>query len=359
MRFFFPYNEILPKKRAHDLYLISLCHALASLGHDVTLLIGKGSEEKEVLFAHYGISSLENFRICCLPIVRKNNLFNLSWNRIFFSAVQKTIQKEKPDWVVLSVYKQGIYHLKRKVPGVKYLFDLHQLQGYPPPIEEAKKEAQMLQNADQILVTTEPLRTLLLDDPYKIKTPIHVLPLATEKKALSHPSTAPFTIAYVGQLYKGQGVPFLIRAMAETKECHLRIIGGSEQEIKECEQLAESLGISKRIDFLGFQPPSSVEEKLENVDAFVAPFDGIGRMKYVAHTKLIEYAAWQRPIIAPRFPIVSDHFPKGDGWCAFEEGKVSSLATAIEKAKTCMTLPKRPMNWQEKATALTEILSLS
>lgn len=83
MRIVYPYNEILPKKRAHDLFIVHECAALADLGWQVTLLIGKGSE-KSSLFNHYQIPLSNQLQIESLPLIRKNNLFGISWNLPFF-----------------------------------------------------------------------------------------------------------------------------------------------------------------------------------------------------------------------------------------------------------------------------------
>src|ERR1700722_15168999 len=115
MRIIYPYNEILPQKKAHDVYIVHECSALANLGWGVTLLVGKGSETNN-LFAHYQIPPSDRLHIEPLFIMRKNNPFRISWNLPFFFGCQRRIEKIKPDYVFLSVRGQAAFHLTRKLP---------------------------------------------------------------------------------------------------------------------------------------------------------------------------------------------------------------------------------------------------
>jgi glycosyltransferase involved in cell wall biosynthesis len=91
--------------------------------------------------------------------------------------------------------------------------------------------------------------------------------------------------------------------------------------------LARDLAITNPVQFLGFTPPHKIPQIAATAHAFVAPFENTGRMPYVAHTKLCEYATWGRPIIAPNLPIVTEHFKKGV--LLFEPGNAASLASCL------------------------------
>src|SRR5262245_56404068 len=106
MRVVYPYNEILPKKKAHDVFIVQECAAFAELGWDITLLVSKWSEIN-TLFDHYHISSSDHLHIKPLFIIRKKTSFRISWNLPFFLCCQQQIQKIRPDWVFLSVRKQA------------------------------------------------------------------------------------------------------------------------------------------------------------------------------------------------------------------------------------------------------------
>lgn len=332
MTIVYPYNEILPKRAAHDCFIFNECAALADLGKPVTLLCGKGSLPDSQLFEYYGIKN-KSFQIQSLPIIRKNNPFNLSWNLPFFFATQKYLFQTKPSWVMLSVRKQGAYHLQRKISGIRYLYEVHELASYPPHGDGIPIDKQMLEKADLITVTTAMLKEILLLPPYCLKNPIEIVPLAVKCHSLPPPpSSGPLHLIYVGQLYAGQGIPTLLSACAQTEGVTLTIIGGKQNEITLLKKEAHALGIDERVIFRGFVSPNELAVCVQEAHAFVAPFDNSGRMPFVAHTKLFEYAHWGRPIVAPKLLIVEEHFQKG-GILLYEAGNPCSLAKAMTSLK--------------------------
>ena len=324
-----PYNEILPTKKAHDVFCFQECAALSKEFH-VTLLCGKGSLADDALFNHYKTTP---FLIKKLPIVRKNNPFNLSWNLPFFYACQKNLKGT----VILSVLKQAAYHLRKRKPGVRYLYEAHQLTNYEGHLSPLEQE--VFDRADHILVTTKMLKECI-----KTKTPIDVIPLAVNRKKLPPiEKSDPFALTYVGQLYKGQGVEELLTA---AKNVELRIIGGTSEEIERLRPL------NPKAKFYGFCPPAEIEAIVRDSHAFVAPFELTGRMPYVAHTKLHEYSAWGRPFIAPDAAVVREHFK--EGVIFFKKGE---LKQAIERLlQNYCTYEMPSFSWEERVNQLSNFI---
>jgi glycosyltransferase involved in cell wall biosynthesis len=332
MRLLVPYNEILPKKKAHDVYIFQECSCLASLGAQVTLLCGKGSQTEEELFRFYNTST--PFEIQRLPIVRKNNALGLSWNLPFFFTSQREIETVKPDAVILSVLKQATYNLNRKMPGVKYIMEVHEVTAYPGQTYDKRKvdlEREVFEKADLVTVTTTQLKEILLSAPYEVKTPVKVIPLGVSATSLPPPLEGPLTLFYVGQLYEGQGVQILLRALSEVPEVCLKIVGGRSAEIATLQELQRALGLEERVEFIGFKAPSELPVALLGAHGFVAPFLPTGRMPYVAHTKISEYIEWGRPVIVPDLEVTREHFPDRKGALFFEAGNFLSLAASIKR----------------------------
>ncbi len=337
MRIVYPYNEILPKKRAHDVFVFDECAAMAKIGMDVTLLCGKGSWKDKELFKHYHVQN-NTFKIERLPIIRKNNPLNLSWNYPFFFFSQRALRRLIPDWVFLSVRKQGAYHLFHKIPELRYLYEIHELAYYPHMdfySHEFHRERMMLKRADMIIVTTDALKQILLNPPYALTVPVKVVPLAVKTQRLPPPpeNASPLILMYIGQLYAGQGVARLIKALALLDGVKLKIVGGKGDEILHLEKLATEHGVRDAVEFLGFVPPAKLWEIAQESHAFIAPFDTSGRMPYVAHTKLFEYSQWGRPIIAPEITTVKEHFSNGNGALLYEPENTSALAGQIRLLK--------------------------
>lgn len=337
MRAAYLYNEILPTRKAHDGYVWRNCASLAQAGLDVTLACGRGSVSAEALAAHYGTASPAGLHLAPLAILRRNWGLPFTWNRVFDAAAQRFLERERPDVALLSVRKQGAWHLARKLPGVRYVYEVHELAWYPtlgdPGAAAAAIAAEraMLSRADLVTVTTRALRDILVAPPYALANPVEIVPLAIapppEPAPIAH--ATPLHVMYVGQLYAGQGVEDLLHAAAQCDEIVLTVVGGTEGEVARL-RAAVPAAARERIRFTGFVAPASIPAMAATAHAFAAPFRAERRMPFVAHTKLLEYVALRRPVVAPDMPIVREHFPGGAGLAAYAPNDRESLAAALQ-----------------------------
>lgn len=336
MHIIVPYNEILPKKKAHDIYLMQFSYHLSLENIATTVVCGKGVLPYKELLQYYGISDNPFFSISTFPIIRKNNVLRISWNFPFFLSIQNFLKKTQPDYVLFSVLKQAYFHLQRKQPKIHYIYEAHELAVYEPPspkrTQKIALEKEVFQKADKIFVTTQPLQQSLLKPPYSLERTIDILPLAVNTSKLPPPpSSLPLKLAYVGQLYPEQGIDLLLHALVRCPMWTCDIIGGKDEEISFYKAKASLLNIDKRVHFLGFCPPKKIPTLIENCHAFVAPFHNCHRMPFVAHTKLLEYASWGRPIVAPSLPVVREHFSEDRGVLFFLPDDAKSLSEALLK----------------------------
>ena len=334
LKLFYPYPENLPYHRAHDVYIFNNCASLAR-HFDTTLCVGNDSLPDEALARHYRTSHTPD--LLRLPILRRNNPLGLSWKRPFYRRTQQVIEKERPDVVLASVLKQGLYHWKRKVAGVRYVYEVHQLSHYPhapadPKVLQAEKE--MLANSDLVVVTVAPLKELLRKEPYNLDVPIEVVPLGVNAERLppplEKPEGAPVTVAYVGQCYPLQGVELVLDALTFVPDVRFEIIGGLPKDLERLKAYAQKTGVGDRVHFHGFQPPSQHAELLTSVDGFVMPSKHLVTNPHVAYTKLYEYASWGRPLIAPNCKAVLDHLGSPKGILFYQPENPQDLALCLE-----------------------------
>ena len=362
MRIVYPYNEVLPKRAAHDVYIVQNCAALAVAGCQVTLLCGRGSLPPSELYRHYGIGPVGYYptpgnigqsnlaaeansaaintlpKIEPLPIVRKGNGYRFSWNFPFFFACQRTFRRLQPQVVITSVLKQAGHHIRRRLPGVAYVYEAHGLAGYPGQSLAQKQasiacERDVLARMDLVTVTTAALKHILQQPPYALSNRIDIIPLAVRADPLPppRPHPVPLTVSYVGQLYPNQGVALLLEALARVPEVQCQVYGGKNPDIEKFQKQCHALGIDSRVHWHGFHPPARLREMVADSDVFVAPFLSVDQMPYVAHTKLLEYTRWGRPIIAPDLPVVREHFIDGENAVLFRAGDAQSLADALRR----------------------------
>jgi glycosyltransferase involved in cell wall biosynthesis len=337
----FPYNEILPKRSAHDVYVFTTAVAMAEAGAQSSLIAGRGGPDEAALHAHYHTTTPATFNAVFLPIVRQNRGLPVTLNGVFYRAAGRWVASCGADWLVTSVLKQALFHARHRLPRVRHAHEVHELAWYPgrdaraPTIApRLARERELLAAVDLVVVTTQALEAVLRAPPYGIATPILVLPLAAprapELPPLQPSAHGTLRLGYVGQLYREQGVELLLDALASQSDWTLDVVGGRAEEVAALRARAESLGIDKRVIWHGFVPPKDIASRVANVDVFVAPFLAEGRMPYVAHTKLAEYRAWRRPVVAPDLPVVHEHFGHG-GLAVFAAGNAASLGDAIKE----------------------------
>jgi glycosyltransferase involved in cell wall biosynthesis len=268
--------------------------------------------------------------------VRRNYALPFTWNAVFNAAAQRFIARERPEAVLLSVRKQAAYHLARKLPGVRYVYEVHDLEWYPTSGDEASArpevaaEREMLARADLVTVTTAALRDILLQPPYALAATPALVPLAIspppEPPLAAH--ALPLHAMYIGQLYAGQGVDDLLAAAAGLDRVRLTIVGGSAEDVGRL-RAAVPPEVAARVRFTGFVPPAELPALAAEAHVLVAPFRGDNRMPFVAHTKLAEYVALRRPVVAPDLPIVREHFPQGRGLRTYPAGDIAGLGAAL------------------------------
>ncbi|MFO1380646.1 MAG: glycosyltransferase family 4 protein [Chitinivorax sp.] len=338
MKILYLYNEVLPTRKAHDAYIWRNCISLAQAGADVTLACGKGSKAATTLASYYKTELPPNFKQMPLRIFRRNFGLPWTWNRVFDSAAQRLLTRTSPDIVILSVRKQGQFHLAKKLPDTRYVYEVHELEWYPTQGEsqaasqKVQQEREMLAQADLVTVTTEALRNILLKPPYRLTNPVAIVPLAIQRQAPLQPIefSLPLHVMYIGQLYDGQGVEDLADAVAEVPSATLTIVGGSDQDVQRIQARLPPQS-AERIRFTGFVEPGRLPGLAQTAHILAAPFRAQKRMPFVAHTKLCEYIAWRRPVLAPDLPIVHEHFPNGAGLCSYQPNNIADLIMCLQR----------------------------
>jgi glycosyltransferase involved in cell wall biosynthesis len=125
----------------------------------------------------------------------------------------------------------------------------------------------------------------------------------------------------------------VLRAVASIKRSRPKLpvqttFYGRGDALPALEALATELGIADRVSFPGRIPIEDVPRAIADADIGVAPtrldpFTGMS-----LSTKLLEYAAMDKPVVASRLPTVERYFAP-DTLTVYEPGDAESLATSI------------------------------
>lgn len=115
---------------------------------------------------------------------------------------------------------------------------------------------------------------------------------------------APFHFLFVGNLFPGKGVRYLIDALSivfqSKKGIHLTIIGEGEERAG-LERRVKEKGVDTILKFVGFQPPDQIPSWMHQSDCLVLPSLSEGTPSVV-----LEAMACSLPVIASELPGVRE-----------------------------------------------------
>ncbi len=95
---------------------------------------------------------------------------------------------------------------------------------------------------------------------------------------------------------------------------------------------AADLGVADRVTFHGRIPVEAVAGEIAAADVGLAPTRRDEFTDFSLSTKIFEYAAMGKPVVASRLPTVARYF--GESICYFEPGDAVSLAAAVRRVAT-------------------------
>ncbi len=364
----YPHNQRLMSGRVNDIVIIRTCHALARQGHKVGIITGKPALNLDIE-EYYGLKTLSNLRIIEVPMLRGKHF---SWHGIFnLFCLFKILQMKKrglADVIYLREIKLARFLLKFKkfirLPFVIEVHDLRIRKFYDNLPERNPDEEWVFKRVDGIIVLLNCFGEVL-KETYKINVPIFKVPLAAERTSLKVKGENNKIIGYIGQLYPLQGVEVLIEAISYLADVKLDIIGGAGKDIIRLKNLAASLNVIDRINFLGFVNPKRVMEISDSIDIMVISALNRGKRRYSAHTKLYEYMAMGKPIVAFDIPSIREEVVDGIDILLAKPDDPHDLADKIDyllnnqdKAKSLAInayKSSEKFTWEKRAERLSEI----
>ena len=345
--------------------------ALLENGIDVDLICLK--DEGETSF-----EIVDGVNIYRLPVKRRKGGFLsqfLEYLKFFFLVILKlfplysknkyqTVQVHNlPDFLVFS----AIYP---KILGAKIFLDIHDIM---PEFFASKTHKSMdsfwvrlitFQEklscwfADHVITVTEVWRQRLIGrglNPEKVSVVMNVADdryfYPRESREVTRKPNGHFNLIYHGTFKENYGMAELIKSIGLVRETipdvQLTIQGGGEFH-EEMTRLVEELGLQKEVKINNFAiPVSDLPALIEEADLGVVPnrndiFNGD-----LLPTKMLEYIALGKPVVASQTRVISHYFDNSMVQF-FEPGNAASLADKIitsyyhwEKEK------EKPRNYQK------------
>jgi glycosyltransferase involved in cell wall biosynthesis len=143
----------------------------------------------------------------------------------------------------------------------------------------------------------------------------------------------PFVIMYHGALVERNGLDLAIEALARVRQsvpnARLHVYGSRNPYLERVMKSARDLGVAEAIEFFGPKPTRHIAEAIEQCDVGIIPNRRNIFTELNTPTRIFEYLALGKPVIAPRAPGICDYFDD-KSLIFFELGDAEDLARKIE-----------------------------
>jgi glycosyltransferase involved in cell wall biosynthesis len=331
--------SFVPSNAANSIQVLKAAHALAELGHAVTLLVpGDEASPWEALRDHYGLST--PFEVLWLPE-------NLTFRRYdyAFKAVRRAVQM-KPDLVYTWVLQAAVLSLGRGLPTLLELHD--RVTGRLGPW--LFKRFWRSQTPQRVLTNTEALRQVLLENfnlsakadqilvgPNGVELDRYAdLPTAAEaRRNLGLPEG--FTAGYTGHFYAGRGMDLMLALAKGLPEVKFLWVGGQPEDVRRWQERLQAEGV-ENITLTGFVDNAVLPRYQAAADVLLMPYatqiagSGGGNSAQIASPmKMFEYMAAGRAIITSDLPVIHE---------------------VLNESKAVFCPPEDPAAWQEALKSL-------
>ena len=146
-------------------------------------------------------------------------------------------------------------------------------------------------------------------------------------------SGAPFVIMYHGSLVERNGLDLAVDALTQIRktvpQAELRIYGSPTPYSERVLRSAANRGLKNRIRYFGAKRPEELAREIEDCDVGVIPNHKNAFTDINTPTRIFEYLALGKPVIAPRTAGILDYF-NSESLFFFAPGNVQELAQQFE-----------------------------
>lgn len=184
------------------------------------------------------------------------------------------------------------------------------------------------------------------------------------------PPRKPFVIMYHGSLVERNGLDVAVDALAVIRNripgAELRVYGRSTPFLEQVLAKARNMGLEQCIRYLGSKRLEELVSEIEACDVGVIPNHRNAFTDINTPTRIFEYLALGKPVIAPRTPGIQDYFD-ADSLLFFEAGDCMELAERIgyvySNSREAVEIAERGQQiylahtWQEERETLVNLVS--
>lgn len=298
-------ESAIPSRAANSVHVMRMCHAFASHGHDVSLLVpDRDDVEHDAAdpFDHYGIEP--TFRIERLPWPAQ-----LMRSRRYALRAGRRAAAMNPDLV----YGRSLLHCaSAALAGAPVVFETHApVRGWLDRL--AFRTVLQGDGMRRLVVISESLAKLIASD----------WPAVSHRVLVAHDGADPgpeptasvagdrMRVGYAGHLYAGRGIALIVALAQRCPWADFIVLGGEDADLTAWRSRAGDLG---NLRFAGFVPPARVRNELDRCEVLLAPYQrrvevaghGGDTVAWMSPLKLFEYMAAGRPILCSDLPVLRE-----------------------------------------------------
>ena len=145
----------------------------------------------------------------------------------------------------------------------------------------------------------------------------------------------PFVIMYHGSLVERNGLDLAIGALAQVRQAiptaELRVFGAQTTFLDRMMEFAKEKNLQEKVHFFGPRRLEDLVKEIQKCDLGVIPNRKNAFTDINTPTRIFEYLALGKPVIAPSTTGITDYFNQ-ESLLFFESGDVDQLAKQIEYA---------------------------
>lgn len=323
-------------------------------GVDVTMLVPRRSDDQEKL-------EMDGLNITYLGQVKRNGLWWYLSRLAFWKDVLKLNHRLPFDWILL--YSPTIDALfpawRLKSSGTKIATEMCDLRSVGFTKSSIRKffNAQLFKLDENLIPKVTNLNIVIsrfLEDHVRRvapNTPVMRLPVLVDKALFVPVENAPliaknrfgvaeedFAVVYAGGLWKQEGVRYLVEAFSEVvrRFPHSKlIIAGrivpDSNDHDDIEKLVRKLQIREQVVLAGWVSTDDVILLYSRANVLVLPQINDKFAIAALPTKLAEYSAMRKPIIATRVGDVPMYFTDDESALLVESEDALQLQKALER----------------------------
>ena len=306
--------SFVPSNTANSIQVVKAAHALAEIGHEVTLLVpGDKAVSWADLKSHYGLR--QPFKI---RWIHENQAFRRY--DFAFKAVQAG-RRLDPDLIYTWVLQAALFSLWRGFPTILELHD--RVTGRLGPL--LFRQFWQSKTKKRLLTNTKALKERLISD-FDLESHQGEMLAAPNGVELERYEDLPepedarnqlglaegFTAGYTGHFYAGRGMQLMFDLAKALPDINFLWVGGQPEDVTLWGNLAKSAGLAN-LYLPGFVDNAKLPMYQAAADVLLMPYgqkiegSGGGNSAEIASPmKMFEYMAAGRAIISSDLPVIHE-----------------------------------------------------